>query len=86
MEHEIAEMERRRHEAMSRACEIPRLTRIQVVDRLGGYGSRMNGGFWRLFKMPPSELGCPPIGKQGCGDSGYRDVTGPRYAAHDLLR
>jgi hypothetical protein len=32
MEHEIAEMERRRHEAMSRACEIPRLTRIQVVD------------------------------------------------------
>ena len=58
MEHEIAEMERRRHEAMSRACEIPRLTRIQVVDSLGGYGSRMNGGFWQTVKMRPSELGC----------------------------
>jgi hypothetical protein len=65
MEHEIAEMERRRHEAMSRACEIPRFMRIQVVDSLGGYGSRMNGGVWRLFKMSPSELGSPPIGKQG---------------------
>src|SRR6266849_9053887 len=21
----------------------------------------MNGGFWRTVKMPPSELGCPPI-------------------------
>ena len=50
MEHEIAEMDRRRHEAMSRASEIPRLTRIQVIDSLGSYGSRMNGGFWRLFK------------------------------------
>jgi hypothetical protein len=34
---------------------------------------------WRLFKMPPSELGRPPVGKQGCGYSGFRDVADRRY-------
>jgi hypothetical protein len=36
MEHEIAEMERRRYEAMSRASEIPRLTRISLGDIAAG--------------------------------------------------
>ncbi len=38
MEHEIAEMERRRHEAMSRACEIPRPTFVARKNPGSGWG------------------------------------------------
>ena len=37
----------------------------------------MNGGFCQASKMPPSELGCPPIREEGSQDSGYRGVAVP---------
>jgi hypothetical protein len=46
---------------------------------LSVHGSRIDGGFCWAMKMPPSELGCPPIRKQSCCDSGFRnyDPAGP---------
>jgi hypothetical protein len=54
-------------------------------ERNSGNGLRMNGGLWRLFKDLLSQLGCPSIRKQGCSDSGYRDVADPRYQSCDFV-
>jgi len=46
---------------------------------LGAMDRARTAAFSRLFKLPPTGLGCPPIRKQGSCDSGYRDVADPRY-------
>jgi hypothetical protein len=39
--------------------------------------SRTRSGLWRTIKAPPGQLRCPPIRKQGVGNSGFSNVVDP---------
>jgi hypothetical protein len=50
---------------------------LNLTDSSSVRGSRTIGGFCQTLKMPPRELGCPPIRGEGCQDWWVSRCSGP---------